>query len=411
MRNRTPHDNVKRRNCQQHCHSCQIGSEEIPPMLRLLSTTILLSLALSIGSLARADADLQLHVEKTLASVREARKFPGGAILIQINGKVEAEAVSGVRASGHPDPVTTSDRWHLGSDTKAFTSTLIARLAEQRVLGFDDTLEASFPDFAAQMNPAYRTVTINQLLSHTAGLPPLTDEKELPPFLKAIATSKDIRAQRAATARAYLTMAPPTAPGEYNYSNVGYIIAGAIAEARTGKSWEQLIREQIFVPLGISNAGFGVPGTTGTIDQPRGHYEKGSRLVPYDPIDPDADNPLALGPAGTISMGLRDWMLFAQDQLDGIHGRGKLLKPETYRKLHTPVKGMYALGWGAKLGPDGVPVILAHSGSNGFWLADVRIMPKRNMIFLIALNAGNEDANKAIMDINASLRDRLKPFD
>jgi CubicO group peptidase (beta-lactamase class C family) len=107
---------------------------------------------------------------------------------------------------------------------------------------------------------------------------------------------------------------------------------------------------------------------------------------------------------------LKDWARFAQDQLDGVHGHGKLLKPETYRKLHTPVTGNYALGWGAKLEADGVPSILTHTGSNSYWVADIRIMPKHDMIFLVTTNAGNEAANQAMRDIGQPLKDRLKPF-
>jgi CubicO group peptidase (beta-lactamase class C family) len=104
-------------------------------------------------------------------------------------------------------------------------------------------------------------------------------------------------------------------------------------------------------------------------------------------------------------------VLFAQDQLEGAHGRGKLLKAETYRKLQTPVTGNYALGWGVRLGPDGVPLLLTHSGSNGYWLADIRIMPRHDMIFLVVMNAGNEAAEQAVKDIGKPLKDRLKPFE
>jgi hypothetical protein len=58
-----------------------------------------------------------------------------------------------------------------------------------------------------------------------------------------------------------------------------------------------------------------------------------------------------------------------------------------------------------------MPLLLTHSGSNGHWLADIRIMPKHDMIILFVSNAGNDAANRAIMDIGKPLRDRLKPFD
>ena len=358
---------------------------------------------------AHADEALQALLTQTLAKARQEHHLPAAAAVVQIAGKIEAESAQGLRANGRPEPVTTSDRWHIGSDTKAFTSTLIGRLVEQGKLRFEDTLADLFPDIT--IDPNYRNITIVQLLSHTAGLPPLTDDSELPPFYAAIKGITALTAQRAAITKAYLAMPPASKAGEFKYSNLGFIIAGAAAERRTGKSWEDLTREQIFSPLGIANAGFGAPGTPGRADQPQGHREVQGALQPLDPGNTEGGNPPAIGPAGMINIGLRDWLLFAQDQLDGVHGRGKLLKPATYRKLHTPVSGVYALGWGSKLAPDGTPLILAHSGSDGNWLADIKIMPKHDMIFLVVTNAGNEAANTAIQEINVTLRARLKPLD
>lgn len=117
--------------------------------------------------------------------------------------------------------------------------------------------------------------------------------------------------------------------------------------------------------------------------------------------------------AGTIHISLHDWMLFAEDQMDGAHGHGKLLKPETYRTLHTPISstGVYAMGWGSKLGPDGVPLVLTHSGSNGYWLADIRIWPKHNIIALFVANAGSDEAEKAIHEVRDAVQSKLHPVD
>jgi CubicO group peptidase (beta-lactamase class C family) len=219
-----------------------------------------------------------------------------------------------------------------------------------------------------------------------------------------------VRAQRASIARTYLAKPPAGARGTFVYSNLGYILAGAIAEARTGKPWEVLVRERVFEPLGITHAGFGAPGTPGKLDQPLGHQKEGGKLVPI-PAGPDGDNPPALGPAGTMHITLSDWMLFAQDQLDGVHGRGKLLRPETYRKLHTPVTVNYALGWGAKLETDGTPAVLTHTGSNGAWLAEIRIFPKHGAIVLIAMNAEDAGAKAAMDELGDAFRAKLKPYD
>jgi CubicO group peptidase (beta-lactamase class C family) len=281
------------------------------------------------------------------------------------------------------------------------------------VMSFDDTLAKCFPDIS-NMNEAYRTVTVRQLLSHMAGVPPMTNDKDLPEYMATIQGIADVRAQRAALAKHYLALPPARKPGtEYEYSNLGFILAGAAAEARTGKSWEDLVRAEVFQPLGITHVGFGAPPSTAAVDQPWGHDEKNGTLVALDPASQDADNPPSLGPAGTIHISLHDWVLFAQDQMDGAHGHGKLLKPETYRTLQTPIasNGLYALGWGAKLGPDGVPLILTHSGSNGYWLADIRIWPKHNIIFLMVANRDGDEAESAFKEVRDVLGKKLHPVD
>lgn len=372
---------------------------------------ILAAIAIGLAPFAAGadDADFQAFVHDTLSQAQTRHGVPAIAALVRAGGRDTAAAV-GVRAAGQPAPVTVDDRWHIGSDTKAFTATLVARLVDRGLLRFDETLEEALPEAAPGMHPDYRGVTILQLLSHTSGIASLTSDKDLPAFFAAIRGVKEARAQRAAIARKYLAMPPAGKAGAFEYSNLGYIVLGAIAEARTGKSWEELVRELVFEPLGITQAGFGAPGTPGKLDQPEGHREAGGRLAALPP-GPDADNPPALGPAGTINITMRDWMRFAADQMDGVHGRGKLLKPQTYRKLHTPVTGNYALGWGAKLEADGTPSLLTHTGSNGYWLADVRIYPKHDIIVLVALNAGNDGAKAALDEIGRAMREKLKPLD
>jgi len=208
-------------------------------------------------------------------------------------------------------------------------------------------------------------------------------------------------------ARHYLRRPPTSAAGTFHYSNLGYIIAGAIAELHTGQTWEHLIRERVFDPLGIIDVGFGPPGRSGRYDQPLGHGEISGR-EPLDPADPGSDNPAWIGPAGTISISLKAWSVFAQDQLDGALGYGRLLRKETYRVLQTPITEHYALGWGAWLDADGAPKLLTHEGSNGYWVAAICIFPQQRTILLMATNFGGDVAKKSIGDLGAGLADHLK---
>lgn len=379
--------------------------------MSLVRASTLSFVLLASPAAAQESVPLQTFLEQTLSAARNRDKLPAAAAIVQIDGKIVAEAAVGVRAVGRAKQVTTDDNWHIGSNTKAFTATMIARLVEKGVMRFEDTLAESFPAVAKQIDPSYRTVTVTQLLNHTAGLPALTDDKDLPAMLALFGGEKDLRAQRLRIAHKYLAEQPVSEIGSYEYSNLGFIIAGAIAEAHTGKSWEDLIRTEIFRPLGIKRAGFGNPAKPGSLRQPWGHKDVAGTLVALDPADPASDNPAVIGPAGTINIGLREWMLFAQDQLDGVNGRGKLLSAKTYKILHTPVTEQYSYGWGVKLGPNGAPLILAHSGSNGFWIADIRIMPKHNIITLVVSNAGNEAANQYIVHVGKPLKDRLKPLE
>jgi CubicO group peptidase (beta-lactamase class C family) len=368
---------------------------------------LLCAVLIAMAPLAHAgDDSLAAFLRSTLEAAHAKHRVPAIAALVQSGAALAADVV-GARANGHAERASVGDRWQIGSDTKAFTATMIMRLAERGVLSLDDTLPKLLPGMASAMDPAYRDVTLARLLSHTAGLAPLTDGRELPALMAVIRGASDVRAERAAAARHYLALPPASRVGDFAYSNLGYIIAGAIAEARTGKSWEDLVREEVFAPLGITHAGFGPPGTSARIDQPRGHRPVAGRLVALGPADPQSDNPRALGPAGTIDITLADWARFARDQMEGALGRGKLLSAAGYRRLQTPVTGNYALGWGAKLDAAGMPVILAHTGSNGYWLADIRIQPAEGLIELVAMNAGDADAQKALEEIQAAFRERF----
>jgi len=372
------------------------------------------TLAMSVGtvllllgsSASYADSALQSYVESALAWLQDRDHNPAIAGLIQIDGQVAAEAAVGHRALGHPESVRVGDRWHIGSCTKAFTATLLASLADRHLLTLDDTLEASLPALAKAMNPAYRRVTIRQLLSHTAGLPQLHDTDEFPPARRAVRSVQGLSAQRMALARFYLTKPPVYAVGTDHYSNLGYIIAGAIAEARTGETWEKLMRERVFDPLGITNVGFGPPGHSGDYDQPLGHGRESGR-EPLDPADPENDNPAWIGPAGTINISLEDWSKFAQDQLDGALGHGKLLQQATYKALQTPVAENYALGWGTALNSDGSLKSLTHEGSNGVWFAGIVIYPEKRTIILATTNFGGAVAQKSVEDFVVGMEKHL----
>ena len=305
---------------------------------------------------------------------------PGMAVLEIRNGRVVSELVGGVREAGAEDRVRLGDHWHLGSIGKTITATLIARLVERGQLSWNARLEDLLPELAPAMRAEYRQATLLDLVSHRSGLSANTH----PSFIEEFhADARPLPEQRLAYLRRALNEAPAAPRGSYNYSNSGLIAAGAAAERATGRTFESLLREEVFRPLGMKSAGFG-PTSRG---EPLGHVG-GFALMP-----PRGDNPLMWAPAGGMHMNLGDWAKFAIDQMKGRRGEGRLLKAGAYRFLHTPLGKGSAVSWGVQekaYGP-----FLVHSGSNGAWHAITALAPDLLNAFIVATNTGDEGGASA----------------
>jgi CubicO group peptidase (beta-lactamase class C family) len=275
------------------------------------------------------------------------------------------------------------------------TATLCALLVERGKLRWDSTLAEVFPDLADGLAEGYRPVTLEQLLTHRSGLAEgFTFSSTLWPKVGEL--SGPLVEQRLELLRLVFAAAPDTAPGsKYHYSNCGYTIAGAMCERVTGRAWEDLVREMLFEPLGMATAGFGPPGTPGQPDQPWGHQfglvRRRWRLFP--PVQRDSDNPAVIAPAGTVHCSLADWAKFAALHLAGARGAATLLRPDTFRLLHSPtLGGDYAFGWSVTERDWAGGKALAHAGSNTLWFSVVWLAPNRDLGILAAANLGTEAA-------------------
>ena len=321
-----------------------------------------------------------------LVPIRQKFNVPAMAAAVVTSDGIKFVGAVGVRKRGTEVPVTLADLWHLGSDGKAMTSTLIARLVERGQLRWNSTLAEIFPDLAPQMDPEFQKVTLLQLLSHRAGLPANLD--------LAAYSGNDVQTLRSRAVREYLAKKPESKPGStYAYSNLGYIIAGAIVEKVTGQSWERAITDEVFKPLQMNSAGFGGTGTPGQIDQPWPHAGDGQ---PTAQNGPDMDNPPVMGPAGRVHCSIQDWAKFVQDQLRGARGESALLKPESYQKLQTPPFGSdYALGWIVVERGWGGGTVLNHAGDNTMNFANVWVAPKKNFAILVCVNQSGDTAFQA----------------
>jgi len=365
-----------------------------------------------------------------LAESIKKHKLPGMVAAIVNGDRVVAIGAAGVRCRGHQEVMTVDDEVHIGSNTKSMTATLIAMLVEDKKLRWDSTPAEIIANHGVKsIDPAWKRVTLEQLLAHRGGV------RANPTTLSMLASRflpDSPRQQRLGVCRAVLAKPPEHEPGkEFLYSNTGYILAGAMAEAVTDQSWEDLMRRRLFVPLGMSSAGFGAPGfseeqphksgSSKAINQPYGHSSGG------EPAPPgwDADNPQCLGPAGRVHLSLRDWAKYAALHLAGARGVAyvppgatkPLLTVESLHRLQTPIGGTlgkqdvrYAMGWVVLTDKKTGETALMHDGSNTMWLAEIVLSPKQNVAFLAATNQGGRAAQAACSEVAKTLSDRtLKP--
>lgn len=336
-----------------------------------------------------------------LGPIRNKHNLPALAGVIVVNGEIAGIGVVGMRRAGYTERATISDKWHLGSNTKSMTATLLAVLVEQGKLSWSTTLEQAFPGLRAEMDPTYRNVTLEQLLTHRGGVP-----ADVPPKLWEELWRRDgtPTQQRMTLVQGILKIQPQAPPGhKYIYSNSGYAIAGAMAEKALGQSWEDLMRTYLFTPLEMGSADFGAPGDAGKMDQPWGHVVRDGKAEPVPP-SPDADNPPAIGPAGTVHASLKDWAKYTTFHLAGARGEGQLLRPSTFQKLHTPLEGQdYALGWISVHRDWAGGPALTHAGSNTMWYAIIWLAPRKNFGVLTITNIGGDKAAKACDEAVAAL--------
>jgi CubicO group peptidase (beta-lactamase class C family) len=317
------------------------------------------------------------------------------AAMVISDGKIEASAAYGERMKGSGVPVEVGDRWHLGGISKSITATMIARLIEAGQMQWTDTVGEVFP--GASIHEEWKPVTLRQLLTDTAGAPanfPLEVRLQEPPL------GPECTAARREAVINVIAARPIFVPGtKFEYSNVGYVIAGAMAEKVTGETWEELVKREVFEPLELAESGFGPPKSSDKgLEQPRGHRNV---LAGKVSVDDKADNTPIMGPSATIHMTLGNLCTFAEEHLHGELGKGKLLSEESFKWLHTPELSSYACGWLRKEPTADLPyTVYWHNGSNTMWYALVVFIPEKKMVVAVTSNDGDySSAERAAWEI------------
>ncbi|MDE0002151.1 MAG: serine hydrolase, partial [Rhodospirillaceae bacterium] len=183
--------------------------------------------------------DFQDLLETRVAELRDDTGLTAVAVAVAIDGDLAGAAVSGERRRDSGIPVTVGDRWHMGSITKSMTATLLAVLEEDGLLSADDALTVLLPD--VEMADGRSACTPQHLMTHTAGV-----AANFPAEFQDVwpETLEELVAERRRFVAGALAEEPESPCGErFLYSNVGYTVAGHIAETIAGEPYETLLRD------------------------------------------------------------------------------------------------------------------------------------------------------------------------
>ena len=195
-----------------------------------------------------ADNSLTDSLDVRSAAFLKASGTPGLAVGVWRNGKVAYARGFGVLAEGEKRPVTPATVFHVASISKTFVATAILQLMEQGKVKLDDPVITYVPYFQLK-DSAFRDITVRQLLSHTAGMPDVTDYEWSKPEYDEKALERYIRGLKDST-----LIARPAE--KWQYSNIGFELLAHLIATVSGESFEEYVQRHILTPAGMRHSTF-----------------------------------------------------------------------------------------------------------------------------------------------------------
>jgi len=216
---------------------------------------------------APTDAAFAQTVRAALTQAHHDGLFSGAACVVSIDGRTRAEVYVGVQSTldddGRPlapadrSPVTAETMFDLASVTKVFTAYTALTLVDEGVLGLDQPVGVALNPYASGQKAG---VTLRQLLSHTAGLPPVWDGWRAPlaAYLKTAApgthsTGTPLTDRTTLLADLVTTPLVTSPASRFEYSCLGYNTVMALCETVTGVDWRRLVRSKTLDALHLAD--------------------------------------------------------------------------------------------------------------------------------------------------------------
>lgn len=330
-------------------------------------------------------------------------QLPGLAVAVVEDGRVVYLRTAGETRAGSGQRIDADTLFKIASNTKAMTTGVLARLVDQGKLQWDDPVTRYLPQFRMADPWVTRNMQVRDLLIHNSGLGLGAGDLMLWPepndFTRADIIAGLAHLQPTHSFRAH-----------YAYDNLMYVVAGEVAAAAGGKPYDQLVREQVFVPLGLSRCQVGAfdRDAVGNLAQPHMLQDGRNVVVREDPAwVPDSPSMSA----GGIRCSVRDMARWVRMWLDD--GNRQPWLSAQQRKalwtLHTPMPisrqmrewdgtHLYGYGYGWRLSDVDGQWRVAHTGTLAGMYSSVTLLPDRRVGFVVLINGQGEAARTTLTE-------------
>ena len=322
------------------------------------------------------------------------QSIPGLSVAIVKNGRVVLERGWGTTDRGRRQASATTV-YQIASVSKQFTAAAILRLAERGQLSLDDDVA----QYVEGLPSSYRTISLRQLLNHTAGVPNFTEF-----FREFRRTLTPAQLVDSLSARPLL-FAPGTG---FHYSNTGYYLLGLVIERVTGQAYGGYLRDQFFAPLGMGDTEY--CGDSRSRPVPSGYV----RTRRGDPVHTTPWDPSVLYAAGSLcstAVDLARWEVAL--------GEGRVLAAASYHEMTTPGAApdaslRMAYGFGMMVDTTDSGPYLHHDGAVAGFRSQVAWYPDEHLAVVVLMNQGfaapepiERDFTRAVMGVTPRATPRM----
>jgi len=317
-------------------------------------------------------------------------RVPGVSVAVVRGGKVVLARGYGEANVELHAPATDSTVYQSGSIGKQFTAALILRLAANDRLGLDDPIRRHLPEGP----PAWDSITVRHLLTHTSGIPDYTDSVV---DLQREYTEADL-------VRVAAGLPPLFRPGErWSYSNTGYVLLGAIVRRVTGVFYGDLLRQEIFGPLGLRTARI-ISEADIVANRAAGYRLSRDSLRNQEWVSPSL-NTTADGSLYLTVNDLAGWMLGWE--------AGRVLSERDREAAWTPVRlndgGTFPYGFGWDLSELRAERRIGHTGAWQGFRTSIQRFPKADLTVIVLANLAEAHPEAMSLAIAGLLEPALVP--